>query len=225
MIAAVISDLEKTFHRVSDENKAIEMHSYMRCQFPFYGIQAPLRRTIQKKWFKEIASFGNMYKWEIVHELWKKPQREFQLVAIDWMRTWKKDSWQKSDRNELIFILTQKSWWDTVDLIASSVVANFLVNCPEEKDDFLNICSESSNLWLNRTCILFQLKYKDDTDIPLLQGFIHKFKSNSDFFIQKAIGWSLRELAKRDPEKVKAIIKEEELQGLAKREALKHVIH
>jgi 3-methyladenine DNA glycosylase AlkD len=79
------------------------------------------------------------------------------------------------------------------------------------------------SFWLNRTCLLYQLKFKDKTDLGLQQGYIQTLKWNKEFFIQKAIGWSLREVSKSNPEWVRAVVQQEELKGLAYREAMKYV--
>jgi 3-methyladenine DNA glycosylase AlkD len=67
------------------------------------------------------------------------------------------------------------------------------------------------------------LRYRQETDLTLLQHFIHSFKSDKEFFIQKAIGWSLREVSKWNPLWVKEVVEVEELKGLARREAMKYV--
>ena len=79
------------------------------------------------------------------------------------------------------------------------------------------------SFWLNRTCLLYQLKYKGQTNLGLQQSYIHALKWNKEFFIQKAIGWSLREISKWNPTWVKEVVLQEELKGLAYREAMKYV--
>lgn len=79
----------------------------------------------------------------------------------------------------------------------------------------------SDNMWLQRTCLLFQLKYKTSTDTQLLSSFIKPLSSSNEFFIRKAIGWALREYSKTDPDFVIQFTKENTLSGLSEREALK----
>jgi 3-methyladenine DNA glycosylase AlkD len=78
-------------------------------------------------------------------------------------------------------------------------------------------------MWLRRSCLIFQLRYKSETNFTLLKGLIFEFTHDKEFFIQKAIGWSLREYAKTNPESVRDFVEESGIQGLAKREALKHI--
>jgi len=82
--------------------------------------------------------------------------------------------------------------------------------------------SKSEDIWQNRVAILFQLNYKEQTDHQLLFEVIKRLKGKKEFFIQKAIGWSLRQYYRTSPEAVAKFIKTAGIEGLAKREALKH---
>ena len=74
-----------------------------------------------------------------------------------------------------------------------------------------------------RSCLIFQLKCIKDVDFELLTSLIRKFQSNNEFFIQKAIGWSLRQYSKYNPQAVRDFMAENKLSGLAKREASKYL--
>src|SRR5699024_9475553 len=93
-------------------------------------------------------------------------------------------------------IITTKSWWDTVDAIATHLVGELFAKYPhlitEKGDNWLRL----ENIWLQRSMILFQLKYKEKTNEDLLYSIIKQLKHIDEFFIQKAIGWSLREHSK-----------------------------
>ena len=195
----------------------------MKNNFPFLGLQAPIRRTIQKQWINSNKSLTIDQKWSLIFELWDQPEREFQLTAVDWLIQWNKKDWLIDDDKKLEQLIVSKSWWDTVDLIASNCVANFIALFYKTDNSLLYSWGKSNNIWLQRTCLLFQLKYKSNVNIPLLSEFISDFHSNKDFFIQKAIGWSLRELSKIYPNQTKEIIANYAIEGLAKREALKWI--
>jgi 3-methyladenine DNA glycosylase AlkD len=83
---------------------------------------------------------------------------------------------------------------------------------------------KSGNIWLQRTCLIFQLKYKDDVSTELLSSFIKDLSNSKEFFIAKAIGWSLREYSKRNPSWVLDFVQNNTLQSLSRREALKRII-
>jgi 3-methyladenine DNA glycosylase AlkD len=78
-------------------------------------------------------------------------------------------------------------------------------------------------MWLRRSSIIFQLHLKKDTDTMLLAEAIEKNLGSKEFFINKAIGWALREYSKTDPEWVRAFISSHELAPLSVKEASKYI--
>ena len=116
-----------------------------------------------------------------------------------------------------------KAWWDTVDFLASSIVADWILTHPDEISHMREWNSHDDK-WVRRTSILFQLKFKDKTDEGMLYEMIRNQKLDSDFFIQKSIGWALREYTKTNPSSVAKFLKEnQELSRLAIREASKYL--
>ena len=120
-------------------------------------------------------------------------------------------------------LITTKSWWDTVDILAIHVVGPILKAHPKEIRKWNKRWMTSDNLWLNRTAILFQLTWKEETDKELLFANIERHADHKDFFIRKAIGWSLRTLAETDPAAVKAFVRSHTLAPLSEREALRKI--
>ena len=114
------------------------------------------------------------------------------------------------------------SWWDTIDFISTKLVAQYFISFPEKRDEVIDRWISSGNLWLRRSAILFQLKYKDRMDIHFLVGIIERLIPSQEFFINKAIGWVLREYAKTNPGWVQSYVETTPLSNLSKREALKH---
>lgn len=189
----------------------------MRGQFPFYGLKAKERRELLKGFIRELPFDENIE--STIRQLWEGTEREYQYVAVDYLVKNKKKL-SKVHINLLEYLITTKSWWDTVDAIASHLVGAIF----EESQDLIesrgNIWLNSENIWLKRTMILFQLKYKDNTDETLLYSIIQQTKSIDEFFIQKAIGWVLREYSKINPSSVIAFIENQDLSNLAKREGM-----
>lgn len=220
-----IAKLEAIYRANSNPSKSEEMERYMKNLFPFFGVQAPLRRELSRDWLKLTSTnFGSSpFRWQLVQELWLRDQREFQHTYIDWIGSWKKKEWAVADASHLTWVLTNKSWWDSVDIIASHFVGNYCKHFPKVGNQLIQSYRASSNMWLNRTAILFQLKYKKETDLNLLEAICAQFEPNKEFFIQKAIGWSLREAGKTFPTEVKAIVERLKLSGLARREALRRL--
>ncbi|MGJ8661207.1 MAG: DNA alkylation repair protein [Bacteroidota bacterium] len=220
----MINEILAAFQKYSNADNAEKMSTYMRNKFEYFGVKSEERKLIQKEFFPKLnkeISIDN--RWDIVREFWEKPQRECLYFALDWVNTFKPITFKKEDIEEIHFLLTNHSWWDSVDGIASNILGKYNLQFPENKNSWLSEWREADNYWLRRSCIIHQLKYKEKTDFELLKSLISENKHDKEFFIQKAIGWSLRQYAKFQPELVLEFVEEENLQGLARREALKHL--
>lgn len=219
-----VEDLRLRFQQVENNLQAVKMAAYMKNIAPFFGISSVPRKAIYTDWKNNLPpNLDFDQRWDLVFELWEQEEREFQYVAVDWINSWNIKSLQKEDANKLKLIIQSKSWWDTVDLMASTFLGKVGMKFPEMKNELIESWSETNDFWLHRSTLIFQLKYKQKTDLDLLSMQIERFKSNKEFFIQKAIGWSLREVSKWNPIWVKNEIEKQQLIGLAKREASKYV--
>jgi 3-methyladenine DNA glycosylase AlkD len=224
MILQLVQQLELEFEKNQNEFEAEGMSRYMKNRFTYFGVKKPTRALIQKEWFSIIPKdFTQENKRELVLELWQKEQREFQYVAIDYLVKWKDKELLLEDYEFIEFLLTNQSWWDSVDALASNFLGRYLRLIPSQREIVVKSWRKSENLWLRRSCLIFQLRYKSQTNFELLKSLILEFKHEKEFFIQKAIGWSLREYAKTNQVSVRNFVEESGIQGLAKREALKHI--
>ena len=221
-IRSLIETLETRFEQAANPIQAEKMKAYMKNHFAFYGISAPDRKVIFAQWLPLVKQHQPDF-WSLIRELWDKDEREYQMVAVDLLQKRAKKDYSVGDWVEFQWILTQKSWWDSVDLIASNCVGVYLQLFPEKQDEVIRAWRSSDNFWLNRTCLLFQLKYGTKTNFSLLTELITSFKWNKEFFIQKAIGWSLRQYSKTDAEAVRTYLERSDLSGLALREASKYL--
>lgn len=209
------------FKQNADEEAALPMKKYMKNKFEFLGIKSPQRRVL----LKEFLNNTKLSKEELIktaEDLWSEEAREFQHVAMDLLSKYKK-LLDINDLELLEKLVVTKSWWDTVDILAVNLIGYILKDNTSVINTYINKWLECDNIWLNRTAILFQLKYKNDTDEKLLYEIIRRFTSSSEFFIQKAIGWALREYSKTNPDSVVKFIDNNELKPLSRREGLKHI--
>ncbi len=213
--------------RILQENAnpadAIFMKKYMLNQFEYFGIRSPKLKELRRKFFQEhglppVSTLQNL-----ITLLWQQPQREFHYTGIDIAEKLLRKSGQTSI-STIEFMITQKSWWDTVDWVASHHAGTYFKLFPQQIAITTGNWMDSDNMWLQRAALLFQLKYKAKTDESLLFEYIRRLKSSKEFFIRKAIGWSLREYSKTSPENVLLFLeKNSDLAGLSCREALKWI--
>lgn len=220
-----IEPLQAQMEASRNEEKAEKMVKYMRNQFAFYGIQAEPLKGIVKEHVKQegIPSPDEIH--DVVKTLWSKEEREYQMIALRLMdRYIKKYGIREIDAQLIEYMTVHKSWWDTVDHIASNHAFRLFADHPHLLETVGKEWRASDNIWLRRVMILFQLKYKEKTDLPLLEEIIKENLGSKEFFINKAIGWILREYSKTDAEWVQRFIEEnDELSNLSKREGLKHI--
>jgi len=213
--------IAEEFYGCRDPEKASGMAAYMKNQFRYLGIQKPRRSELEKEFLKE-AKKAKAVDWGFVERCWKLPEREFQYLALDYLLALK-GSLEEGDIVRIEKLITEKSWWDTVDMLASGITGELCARYPQLKEERIIRWAEGDNLWLKRAAILFQLKYKEKTDIQLLKSVILMNLETREFFIDKAIGWILREYSKTDKEWVRTFIKENKLSPLSVREAGKYL--
>lgn len=213
--------LMKQLASSGDEERAVQMSAYMRNQFPFLGIPSPKRRELCKDYFNQ-AKKEKEVNWAFVHACWEQDEREYQYVATDYLQKMQKYL-TAADLPALKELITSKSWWDTVDSLNKVVGAIALAH--PEVNSTLIAWSIDDNRWLRRIAIIHQLSRKEQTDTKLLEQMIVNNLGQTEFFINKAIGWSLRDYSKTNPEWVRTFLDtyRDQLAPLSIREASKYV--
>jgi 3-methyladenine DNA glycosylase AlkD len=221
MIHAYLRPLIEQFEANRDPDRAGYMKKYLKDQFEFYGIGTPARRAMLSAHIKDHGLPERSEIEKVSRNLWEMDERECQFTAVDMLKRMKKKL-EPGDLSLLEYLIVTKSWWDTVDGIAGWLAGELFKRHPEMIVPTTGRWMESGNIWMQRSCLLFQLSYKKDTDLDLLFGFIGELSGHKSFWIRKAIGWVLREYSKTDPGTVQAYVDAHpELSGLSKREALK----
>ena len=215
-----VKAITEALRDLADADNAFKMRKYMRDKYPFLGVNKPERQEVFKHLYKLHGSSQDWF--DISSELFAMPEREFQYVAMEYVKQAKK-SWDT--RLPALFEqwVGEESWWDVVDFLAPQILGPYFLQFPAERDVWIQRWMNSGNFWLQRFCLVFSLGYKDKTDVVLLAKNIQALSSSKEFFIQKAIGWALRQYARTDPDWVREFVANNALAPLSKREALKHV--
>jgi len=204
-----------------DEHRAIGMCAYMRNQFQFLGISTPLRRKICEPYFKQ-AKKSQTVDWGFINTCWANPYRELQYVAKDYLAVMQ-EILAPSDISKIRELVVVKPWWDTIDGLDRTV--GYIVCSYPDMSDLMLQWSTDENFWLRRIAIDHQLSRKEKTDVKLLGKIIENNLGSDEFFINKAIGWALREYSKTNPQWVREFVKKNNV-GMAKlsiREASKYI--
>lgn len=214
-------DLISDFEGNRNELLAESMEKYMQDKFRFLGVRGATRTEIYKKYFPE-ARKSKAIDWDFIENCWNKEEREFQYVVVFYLKTMQRFL-KREDISRLKYLIVTKSWWDTVDLLAK-VVGSLVIRI-EGYDQIMLEWSKDSNIWLKRVAILYQLSLKDKVDKQILDKILVNNLGDSEFFINKAIGWALRDYSKFNPEWVREFIKKnkDNMANLSIREASKYI--
>jgi len=215
-----IHPLLNIFEAHQNPKIAQKQSAYLRNQFDFYGIATPLRKKLQQPFLKKDALPSKESLTPIIQTLWQHPKREVHYFAMDLLRKYSK-VYELEDIALFEQMISIHSWWDTVDIIAPNMVGEYLKQYPKEQELCVERWLASENIWLQRTAILFQLRYKEALDRELLTHVITKLQDSKEFFVNKAIGWILREYGKTNPQWVLEFIENNELHPLSRREGLR----
>ena len=218
LAATLLARLDAGFSTNRNPDRAEAMAKYMRDQFPYFGVPAPALRTLERVAFAGLPPPSEESVREIALACWQRPQREFHYVACDYLQRH-----PPSSLPLLRELITTKSWWDTVDPLATRVTGALVRRCPALAAE-MDTWSRDDNLWLVRTAILHQLHYGEATDTARLASYCSHQAGHKDFFVRKAIGWALRHYARTNPDFVRSfVIETPELSPLSVREATKHL--
>ncbi|WP_327247564.1 DNA alkylation repair protein [Streptomyces sp. NBC_01320] len=219
----VLTRLTVVYPRAADPGRAASAAAYMKHVAPFLGITAPQRRALSRTVLDGTGRPDEADCAAVALRCWELPEREYQYFAADYLR-------RHAPRCSPGFLpvvrhlVSTVPWWDTVDVLAADVAGPLVAAGPELKavmDEWI----EDDNLWIARTALLHQLRYRDATDAERLFGYCLRRADHPDFFIRKAIGWCLREYAKTDPWAVRDFVEgaRDRLSPLSVREAMKHL--
>ena len=213
----LIADLEENRNELLAES----MSKYMQDKFRFLGVRGATRTEIYKKYFPDARKTKTI-DWDFVENCWNKEEREFQYVVVYYLKAMQKFL-KREDISRLKYLIVTKSWWDTVDLLAK-VVGSLVIRI-EGYDQIMLEWSKHSNIWLKRVAILYQLSLKDKVDEIILDNILVNNLGDNEFFINKAVGWALRDYSKFNPEWVREFIKKnkDNMANLSIREASKYI--
>lgn len=205
---------------------AKDQKAYMKDNFEFFGIKSPERKELNKPFLKEVKNLSKDEFKKLIQQLWDRPEREMHYVAMELIRKMmKKHISEKKDMDFLQKLALQNSWWDSIDFIAPRPMKVYFDRFPEERDKKVDEWIASDNIWLKRCALLIHLKQSDEVDLPYMFKTILRLNNTKEFFIDKAIGWLLREHSKKRKNEIQQFIDQygDKLSKLSIREGSKYL--
>ena len=227
----LVNELRRRIAEAGDPERAPQMQAYMKSALPFLGVSSVPLRAIHRE-VVAAHPVSDRAAWEAaVLELWDRAayrEERYAALAVAGHRLYRRHR-DPAALDLYRHLVVTGAWWDLVDTIAAHHVREILERCPAEVTPVLERWAVDDDLWLRRTSMLSQLGRKGATDVDLLRFALEHNLEDSrhgrEFFIRKALGWSLRDYARTDPDWVRSFVAEHEerLSGLSRREALKHL--
>jgi 3-methyladenine DNA glycosylase AlkD len=220
--------LRSALRALAEPERAPAMQAYMKSELPYLGVSAPRVKAACREVYAGY-SFESAELWRTdVLSLWRGAKhREERYAALALSGHRKARAFQNLDALPMYEeMIVTGAWWDYVDELAEHRIGPLLAAYPRPMRKTMLIWSRSPDLWKRRTAIICQMFFGEATDLKLLFSCIEPSLSSKEFFLRKAIGWALRQLAKHDPQSVLRYVKEHEveLSPLSRREALKHLV-
>jgi len=223
MFAQALENLCTDLRAVEDPAAAVKMSAYMRDQFPFLGIKSPQRKALQKPLLELAKSAPIEDVLGAVEYLWEFDEREFQHTGCELLRAGA-NGLRPEHLPRLRQLITNKSWWDTVDALATRPLGT-VVLAHSELGATMDEWIHDDDFWIARSAIIHQLFFKDEVNEERLFNYVKIRAADTEFFIRKALGWALRSYGRVEPDAVRDFVAEhhDALSGLTRREALKHL--
>lgn len=216
----VIKQLTQELPSLGDHKRALGAQAYMKDIAPFLGVMTPVRRALVKSILSKLPVPTSDEIAETVRALWKLEEREYQYAGNDLLAKYNLQLDKKFLADHCEYLISHKSWWDTVDGLGSAVVSPLTMKYPAKS--LMRKWNKSSDIWLVRASIQHQRGRKYETDIDLLFELCAPHVADKEFFIAKAIGWALRDLSRIDNREVIRFLSEHpDLNSVSVREAKK----
>ena len=213
-----VKKLSPALFDLGDRKRAIGAQAYMKDIAPFIGVATPERRALVKKVAKKLSTPTSEELGLTARKLWKLEEREFQYAANDLIGVHWKIADKKFLSDHVEDLITSKSWWDTVDGLGTVAISPLTDKYGCEK--LIAKWNKSPNMWLNRAAIQHQRGRRYETDVKLVLQYCDNHSDSKEFFIVKAIGWALRDIAAIDPRAVRDFLRDHpDLGRVAVREA------
>lgn len=223
----VVDAVRNALRAAANPDKAPEMQAYMKSAMPFFGVQKPERHQLLREQFA-AHPIANPVEWRATAlTLWREAtHREERYAALELLDVAKYRKWADLESLPMLEeMIATGAWWDLVDELAVKRVGPLLRAHQREVGKLARTWSRGGDMWKRRTSIICQIGSKSKTDVELLVACIEPSLGSKEFFLQKAIGWALREHCKTDPEWVATWVRENEgrLAALSRREALRNL--
>lgn len=178
---------------LADPNRAADMQAYMKDVAPFLGVPTPARRSALRAAWAHLPAPTSDELGQAARGLMGLQWRELHYAAADLIDRRLRHADDSFVEQHVTDLLTTTPWWDTVDALGSAAVSPLCRRADHAAT--MLAWNGSGDRWLVRASIQHQRGWKNDTDVELVLALCAPHVSDREFFVAKAIGWALRDLA------------------------------
>lgn len=197
--------------------------NYLKSPWKFYGVDIPTKRKMVKAWYKDHPKVTVEEVAKLAEKLWNSQWHEEKTLAVMLLQHINK----KLTLKQMPLIekmINEVTGWDHLDEISIRLVGALIDRNPKTLK-YLPKWAKSKNFWMRRASLLSQIPQfrRKEGDLKLFFKLAtpmfeekKEWSKEERFFIRKAIGWTLREIAQKQPQIVFKFIKKhkDKLSGL-----------
>jgi 3-methyladenine DNA glycosylase AlkD len=220
---AEAADWERALRRAGTAARAASEKAYLKSELDFAGAGLAAIRAMVARWSKTRPALQHDQVTGLVTALWASPLYECRQAAVVLLERTSR-LLGPGDIDLLETLLRTSRTWALVDGLAANVVGDVVDRWPEASDA-LDRWAGDDDFWLRRSAMLALLRplRAGGGDFERFARYADAMLDEKEFFVRKAIGWVLREVAKRRPELVAAWLapRVHRASGVTIREAVK----
>jgi 3-methyladenine DNA glycosylase AlkD len=195
--ARAVADLDSLLQSAGIEDRAVNEKRYLKSDLEFYGVTVPAGNRIVRSWLDSLDDISHDGVVALVEELWSKPVHERRAAAVHVLEL-RLDRLQPTDIELVERLLREAKTWALVDDLAASVAGPLLDRHPNA-DAILDGWARDDDFWIRRSALLAHLLAlrSGGGDFDRFTRYADAMLEEKEFFIRKAIGWILRDTARR----------------------------
>lgn len=203
------AEIEVALKELADTNRAVQERRYLKSPCTHLGVRVPEVRMVVRNWLREVKSADRVplthdRLWALTDELWASPVYEMRRCAVE-LLTIQSVALQPADLPRVRGMIAGTFTWALVDPLSTDVASSIIESMePGSVDDVLDQWARDDSFWVRRAALLSQLRMlrSGNGDPRRFFRYADAMLDESEFFIQKAIGWVLRDMSKRRPDVV-----------------------
>ncbi|MEO8694032.1 MAG: DNA alkylation repair protein [Acidimicrobiales bacterium] len=201
-VATIVDEIDRELRSRGTRERAEQEKRYLKSELEHYGVTVPAVRTVAKAAYREHPDLSHDELAAVVTSLWAERVHERRMVTVELLDLYA-DRLRPGDMKLLERLLRESKTWALVDGLAATVVGGLIDRHPKSAE-VLDRWAIDKDFWIRRSALLALLiaLRRGEGDFERFSRYADAMLDESEFFIRKAIGWVLRDTAKKRPKLV-----------------------